>query len=57
MDTWQINNDGDRVIVIRNGAWFADASDVDDAVGICQGQRAREATIDDLGYIEHRRLW
>lgn len=31
--------------VFRDGAWYADASDLDDAVGVIQGARYRGAVI------------
>lgn len=39
-ERWEVYVDGDVVEVYRNGGWFAEADDLDDAIGILQGQRA-----------------
>lgn len=56
-DLWLIRLDGPEVEVLHNGRWFAGADDLDDALGIVNGQRAREVTIDDQGYQTRRTLW
>jgi len=53
---WGINIEGDLVEVWRHGAWFSDAYDLDDAIGILGGQRASEYTLNDNGRVETRRL-
>lgn len=40
-ERWEIYADGDVVEVHRDGRWFADAEDINDAIGILQGQRVR----------------
>lgn len=53
---WSIEIDGDHVEVHRRGAWYSDADDLDDAIGILQGQRATSVAINDNGYLSWRRL-
>ena len=42
----------DVVEVLRNGAWFSDADDIDDAIGILNGQRATSVAVVQHGYTQ-----
>ena len=42
----------DVVEVLRNGAWFSDADDIDDAIGVLNGQRATSVTVVQYGYTQ-----
>jgi len=53
---WTIEIHDGRVRVLRRGAWYSDADDLDDAIGMLRSQRATTVAINEDGYQTTRRL-